>query len=323
MEGLFAEPNSFCLRFDSQNDAINFTSDRVENGNGWLATYSLDFAKRYKEGNVYVVLELRIGASAREYDFVFFAVPIWRVDGTAARNGHMVDVNLVGCHPHRYNDTVFAYIASTVKSPNEVIASLVRIERPKERNDVRRNIFASALNHTVKFSSRTGDGEVCRPGMFDAGKDGSCKGSLIKGRTETFDSLGSDTCDTGGKCLCEFDLVKIIDSIIVTLGNACVGLVIKEMLDPTVEIANVLLCSRDTHPGAGEGVVHEPSNVQGQGRCAASSRSVPCTAGLGSISWGTLDCMFRGVKITPEFHRIGSAIFNMTAECLLNGKVIR
>jgi len=96
--------------------------------------------------------------------------------------------------------------------------------------------------------------------MFYAGKHSSCEGSLIKGRTETFDRLGGDTCDTGWEGLSEFDLVKIIDSIIVTLGYACVGLAIKETLDPTVEIADVLLCSRDSHPGTGEGVVHEPSN---------------------------------------------------------------
>lgn len=258
--GLFTEPNSFRLRFDSQNDAINFTSNSVENGNGWLTAYSLDFAKRYKEGNIYIVLKLRIGASASEYDFVFFAVPIRRVDGTSARNGHMVDVNLVRCHPDRHNNSVFAYIACAVESPNEVIPSLIGIERPKERNDVRRNIFASTLNHTVKFSTRTGDGEVSRSRMFYAGKHSSCEGSLIKGRTETFDRLDGDTCDTGWEGLSEFDLVKIIDSIIVTLGYACVGLAIKETLDPTVEIADVLLCSRDSHPGTGEGVVHEPSN---------------------------------------------------------------
>lgn len=104
MARLFVESNSFRLRFDSQNDAINFTSNSIENGNGWLTAYSLDVAKRYKEGNIYIVLKLSIGASASEYDFVFFAVPIGRVDGAAARNGHMADVNLVRCHPDRHND---------------------------------------------------------------------------------------------------------------------------------------------------------------------------------------------------------------------------
>lgn len=256
---LFTKSNSFYLGFDCQHNALNFTSNSVEKGNGWLTAYSLDFAKRHKEGNIYIVLKLGIGASASEYDLVLFAVPEGRVDSTATRNRHMVDVNLVRCHPDRHNNSVFAYITSTVESPNEVITSLIGIERPKERNDVRRNILAPTLNHAVKFSSRTGYGEVCRSGMFDAGKRSSCEGSLIKGRTETFDRLGSDTCDTGWERLSEFDLVKIIDSVIVTFGNACVGLTIKEPLDPTVEIADVLLCSRNSHPGAGEGVVHELS----------------------------------------------------------------
>lgn len=261
MSDLITEANSLCFRFDSQDDAINFASDCVKKWNRWLTANSIDFAKRYKEGNIEIVLKLRVGAYGCEHDLVFLAIPNRSWNGTGAGNGHVFDVHSSGCHANGNNDSVFAGVASAVKCPNEIVTSFVRIERAKERNDVRRDIFAATLNHVVQFSSRTGNGEVGGLGVFDARNNGGGKGCMVECGTETLYCLGCNTCDSSRKFLGEFDLVNIVESVVISLGNAGVWFCVKETLDPTIKITNVFLSARDTHPWAGEGVLHEPSNV--------------------------------------------------------------
>lgn len=280
MSDLFTETNSLCLRFDSQDDAINFASDCGKKGNRWLAANSIDFAKRYKEGDIEIVLKLRVGPCGCEHYLVLLAIPNRSGNGTGARNGHMFDVHSSGCHANGNNDSVFAGVASAVKCPNEIVASLVRVERAKERNDVRRDIFAATINHFVQFSSRTGNGEVGGLGVFDARNNGGGKSCLVECGTEPLYCLGGNTCDASRKFLGEFDLVNIVEPVIISLDNAGVWFCVKETLDPTIKIANVFFCARDTHPGAGEGVLHEPSNVEGNRTPEGAARREPTsTAG--------------------------------------------
>ena len=53
--GDVTKPSS--VRFDSQEDALNFARQCVEDSNRWLATYDLNFVKRYEKGELAIVIK--------------------------------------------------------------------------------------------------------------------------------------------------------------------------------------------------------------------------------------------------------------------------
>jgi len=64
------------LRFRSHNDALDFARNSIQRSTRWLALHSLDFPKRYKEGNFEIVFKLRPRGCPCEYDLLFFWMPV-------------------------------------------------------------------------------------------------------------------------------------------------------------------------------------------------------------------------------------------------------
>ena len=140
--------------------------------------------------------------------------------------------------------------ACSVEGPNRVIPSFVRLERAKKRDDIRRQIFASAFNNHFKTSIRFGDGKVSRLGLDCTGKDGYRVPGLIQRGSKSLDRLSSAVGKLGGNWLCELDLVKLRQSIRIKIDSAFVGLLLEEFLDPRIKIANVLLRPKKSTLGA-------------------------------------------------------------------------
>ena len=60
--GVSISKDSGGLRFETQDDAINFGIDLTERGNNWLASNNLNVAERYLKGDLHVVLSIRADA---------------------------------------------------------------------------------------------------------------------------------------------------------------------------------------------------------------------------------------------------------------------
>jgi hypothetical protein len=241
------------LRFNSQNDALDFASHCVENGNRWLATHDIHFSKRYEEGEIDLVLELTIGADATKYHLVLFAIPPWDRQSAGRQEAttkiHPSDSHFCG------QKTVLASVTKLIECPDKVIASFVRIERAKERYDVRRDILASSFDASFKSDYIVCDREVGGFGVNLPVCDGCYESGLIEPRSEPFDNFIGEIRQTVWQGLCELNLVKLVDSIRIGLDDPCVWLVIEKPLDPGIEITNVALCARDAPLGAGEPIV--------------------------------------------------------------------
>src|SRR5260370_34494378 len=69
------QADSSRLRFRSINDARHFAEQSVQNSRDWLAFHNLDFAKRYIQGEVVIVLDLSFVLEPADYQLVFSAVP--------------------------------------------------------------------------------------------------------------------------------------------------------------------------------------------------------------------------------------------------------
>ena len=71
----FNEADTFGLRFESHDDALDFARKSVEDGNRWLAVHKLDIAERYARGECEIRLICTARLKVAEYHFIFRAIP--------------------------------------------------------------------------------------------------------------------------------------------------------------------------------------------------------------------------------------------------------
>ncbi len=144
-------------------------------------TLAIDFAKRYREGEVELVIEISSWPNHAIYHLVFCAVP----------NGAQQPVEALAVH--------------TVECDEKIVPSRIRLERPKERNDLRREIFAAASYGVLELVGNVGK----------------------NGRGWPF----------------EFDLVGAANSIRVRLDGSNIGVFLEEGLSLQIECTDVMVCS--------------------------------------------------------------------------------
>ncbi len=160
----------------------------------WLAGERTDWAEGYVKGNFEIVLRFCIDGSREVADLVFFAVPHMRVDRAAGWQLLRPNIGVGALKSNAGQKAVLAAVAEFVENPDGTsspIASLVRLERPKERQDVRWQVFTAASAYHVRFELRggVGDREIAGFGFPFSAKDRSFVSKVVEGRPEVFDNL--------------------------------------------------------------------------------------------------------------------------------------
>lgn len=250
------QANAGRLRFESQDDALDFARRSVEKSRDWLARNSLDFAKRYKEGEIEIVINSRVGGSAEEYDLVFFAIPFGGGYRPASGYLHMVNMDSCCSHTNGDDDPMIALSANPVECPDYIIPSLVRIETPKERQDIRWETFAIARDSVFEVSGFISNGKMntIRPASFGSGSYSVHR--LVECRSQPVDYVVGEVGVPVRERLGELDFVKLVNAVRIGFNETNVGFFLEEFIDSRTELGQVSLCSRDPAFRAIEWVRH-------------------------------------------------------------------
>lgn len=239
------ESESSRLRFDSHDDALDFARHCTENSRRWLAANSFDFVKRYADGQIYIVLRLRSRAGNGVYDLVFSAIP--HGNGNAAVASPIDgNVQAAGGKTGRNKQPMLVDVVGLVECPDKIIPSLVRLELPKKRRDIVRDVLASAGDNCIEIRCVFSDGKIGASGVDSPGRNSNGISRLIKRRPEVFDGIGSDLSETVRNCGCEFDLVQMVNASRVQLNSMGAWFSFKEIIDLPVEVVNMSLCALDS-----------------------------------------------------------------------------
>jgi hypothetical protein len=132
-------------------NAVNFAGDGPQNANGWSAFDPIEFVKSYNERKHHIVLKMSAGVGFGDYDLVLFAVKDGSHDSNASSENHSIGDVPPTCHADRHQETMFVGITQFVERPEGIIPSFMRVERPKERLDFQREVFAPPLSVRIKF----------------------------------------------------------------------------------------------------------------------------------------------------------------------------
>lgn len=232
------------LCFDTVDDARDFARQSVEDSQHWLAANDVDFVKRYAEGDVYIVLKLRVGTHHREYDLVFLGVPRWsREQEVFCADPHVPDLCAAHDYADGHNQSVLVTARGAVQCPQQVVPSLVRLERPQVRDDLLRKIFAPAFDGVLQFAGTASEGEVCVLGVDRARGDRDGIHGEVERGSEVVERVSGKLTGEVGNRLAQRDLVRVVDAIRVGLNNA--GVIYRCVPTPglPLKVLNVALCA--------------------------------------------------------------------------------
>lgn len=236
------------LRFDSQDDALNFARDSVKRGNDWLATQRISPLKDYIEGRVHLVVNCRPGPKAQEFDLVFRRVPVTVTNPAGAIDLALFDADPL-CHhslPHWDNHAMRIGVPYAVQSPQQVIPSLVWLESHKERVNfwwVSRKPFAAEFSCNASAVSGEREAGVCGSAPIDH-QSASVQG-VIERIPEVSGGVFCDDADFHRQIGSESDLVDLLACIRVHIDNTGVRLCVEESAHTRGSVFNLFACVAD------------------------------------------------------------------------------
>lgn len=246
-------PQAARLRFDSQQDALDFAGQCVEDSVRWLVHNRINFGERYTKGEVEVVVSLGIGAPLlKQYQLV--AVPLWRTSTEKPERLPVADTVCSETQERVANRNgneryMFVSVANVIEGTEKIIPSLVRLEGAQEREKLSRNILGSTIKGVLKFFGTSGEREGGVLGVPAARGDGDSVTRLIQGSPEISSGVRRDISEGCGNGLSEFNLVDLASrKMRVRIDNYGVRLLIEESADFPFEVLDVFLAPRKLAP---------------------------------------------------------------------------
>ncbi len=239
------EADSAGLCFDSGDDALDHACKCVEDGNRWLAAHNLDIAHRYEEGDLDIVLNVHTRLDAHELHLVFRAIPPRHADAPGTADLKTINVRVAHRHGDGLKDLMFIGVTQLVQGPEQIIPSLVWLERPQQRQDFVRNVLAPALDHVFEVRSGISKREGGLDSLTPDGGHGRGVAGTVQRSAQVDHGIGSDVgqCDWHG--LHELDLVNLLSSVRVRLNDSGVWVCTEKGSNLPVKIASVMLGAID------------------------------------------------------------------------------
>jgi hypothetical protein len=246
---LFEKPETPALRFDSPQDVLDYCRQYTEDCSRWMVTNSFDLSKRYKENDIEIVVKVRVGAHREKYDLILSGIPsgFFR-SGKEGINGLRLESSSFpqDAASHRSEPHVFVCITQIVKCAENVIPSFVRLERPKDRKNLLRNILGSSLNGVFKFSGGSSEGEGCSLWLGYPGSDGDCVTGLVKGGSQICESVSSNEFKGIRDRQAELEFVDSILTILrVRIDGPHARILLLEQPNAICEVSDVFFSPRE------------------------------------------------------------------------------
>lgn len=246
LRGSFAnEAGSLCLY--GENDALNFARYGIEGANRLLASQDINVAKRYVEGDLDLIVQVGTWAEPQIFDLICRGVPAGVAEAptgnAAARNARL--------HHHtgranRHEHAVSVGVPYAVETPQQVIPSLVWVERCQERAYLG---WVSSQTTTIEFSQNAG-GIACegKAGVWGVTAD-QCDRASIDGMVESIAKIAAyvfdDSPEFTRKGGCEPYLMDFLAGLRIYLDDTGVWARFKEGADSRFCVLNVLPAAFD------------------------------------------------------------------------------
>ena len=260
------EDQAPALRFDCQEDALNYARKLVEDSNHFLASHGTDILERYKNGDAVLEVKVRIingdHFTPCDYDFIIGVVPKWRREpDNPGRGDGMPKFRCVRSFDSDfklYEDCVLVGIDYFAEGPQELIPVLVWLERSKQRPEFLRYVLRMPFKFTFEVGIAPTKREVTHFGWRDPACDqnGGVSG-VIQNFAQIIDGIPGNLGEISGDVLVTFQFMNsFLGSFRILLNSTSVGIRFFERSKMGFEIADMKLCPREFTVCAKERIVH-------------------------------------------------------------------
>lgn len=233
------------LRFETEDDAINFARQQVEHSQDWLASNNLCCAKRYEDGRLDIAVHLTARKYARKFQLVLSAIPNIPmkdpgsnfVPESAGQQGQF------GLKSH----LMLVWSDKTGKRPQKVIPSTVRLEVLDEALQFNGDMFPRSLllKDLLEVRRILGKREIA---VHLAAANLHC-GSvdcLIKGVSEIVKGVRCDGTEIVGDIpIDQSDLQHLVSCLRIALFDHDLTASLEEGVTSIFELDNVFFSPRD------------------------------------------------------------------------------
>jgi hypothetical protein len=241
VEGLRKETSS--LRFDSQQDALDYIDQAVKESNDWLKFENVGTLKSYIEGHCEIVL--RINTRSEQFDLIVFRIPnrSGRTLGSAADD---IESDLLVAYQDGRIKSMFVPITKVVESPQGIISSLVRIEPSNARLDVFGQRFALTERFFEEcFSVPNREAPVPVARLMNASANTTSVNGMIKHSAEIGNGVSYGDRERFRDGFDQPTFVDFVSRLRICLDNYFVRTFCVEPADLGFEVIDVMLCPSD------------------------------------------------------------------------------
>lgn len=244
METLLDNPNPQGLTFEAQQNMFDDIHKVVEDLKSRFVGQKIDFVEGYRQSDFYLAVKWMPRKTGEEFDLLFNAIPdgINRnvMNGSGAMHIAEQRIDRDGEQP------VFVCDCQLIQGPEEVVPSFVRLVRPKNRVNIRRDILAPSLHTVLELNIASSEGEGCVSRLNLAAGDSQFVSGIVEGGTEVMESLTRESSERIGKCSSEPESVNDqLRSLRIRRGHNDVWACVEENPGFLGEIRNVFLGASD------------------------------------------------------------------------------
>jgi hypothetical protein len=184
------------LRFRSHQDAVDFARNGIEDANRRATFHPINFVENYVNGRAHIVLKFATRTDAGKFELVFFSVPPHEKFGGSLHEARLIEAHIGSAHGNWNKQPMFVGVTKLIQSPKGIISSLVWIKGSKQVCNFLGQVFASAIDDIRELGGSVGEGEIGIFRFFDSSENGCGIRTLVKGRSEMFDSITASVSPT-------------------------------------------------------------------------------------------------------------------------------
>jgi hypothetical protein len=149
-------------------------------------------------------------------------------------------------------------VTKLVDCPKNIVSSLVRLKRAKERlNLIREMLAGGTVNATLEIGSGFAEGEVDVLHVRCITQTANGDSGKIKGGTQILDSGNCALCQHERQSLGKSEFMELVDAVSVRLSNQCVWCTLEKASSAPFKLGDVFLSPSDSRARVSKCVPHQ------------------------------------------------------------------
>lgn len=194
-------PETASFFLDKRDDALDFATNRVKDSGSGFALNNFDAAESYRCEESEVCVALRSRSEGNQYHLIFRVIPEVGIRHTHVASAANIHPSINGSSPDRDKESVLVSVGHLAQCIEDFVPSTVRLERPKQRVNLLRDVFALPFYGVFDVALSFPEREVGTSGVGFTGCNCHPVSGVIQSLSEVGESIAAISESPSGRGL--------------------------------------------------------------------------------------------------------------------------